>query len=109
MAVHYSALDKTVEARKKFDKTKLQECAEKAWQTYCNAQAAHISDMGFATQRRLTDSEIWKTFLANITMVPEVHATAFQAYMNGMAGSGILPVQARITKSDSSAADLPEK
>ena len=58
MGVHYSALDKTVEARKKLEETKLQECTEKAWQTYCNARAAHISDMGFATQRRLTDSEI---------------------------------------------------
>ena len=98
MGVHYAALDKTVEARKKFEDTKLQESTEKAWQTYCNAQASHISDMGSATQRRLTDSGIWETFLANISGVPDVHATAFQAYTNVMEGYDILPVQARITK-----------
>ena len=97
MSVHYAALDKSAEAKEKFEKLKLQESTEKSWQEYCNAQAAHIADMGPVAKRKLTDSGLWDMFLANISM-PEVHTTAFQAYMHSMEEYDLLPVQARITK-----------
>ena len=96
MGIHYVALDKTVEEGKKFGETVLQNGTEMAWQTYCNAQAGHIAGMG-TTKRKMTDDGIWELFLAN-SMVPDVHATAFQAYLGNMEEYDVLPVQARITK-----------
>ena len=69
----------------------------KAWQTYANAQAAHISEMGAPADRTKTDKGLWSMFLANIT-VPEVHSQAFHAYMTEKAAYDVLPVQARFTK-----------
>ena len=45
MGIHYAALDKTVDAEKKFEETKLQVGTEKAWQAYVNAQTEQIADM----------------------------------------------------------------
>ena len=98
MGVNYAALDKTVDAEQKFEETKLQVGTEKAWQTYANAQAGHIADMGAAAERTMTDRGIWSHFLKNISTVPDVHASAFQAYMGSKAEYDALPVQARITK-----------
>ena len=97
MGTHYAALDKTVDAEQDFEDTKLLVGTEKAWQTYANAQAGHIADMGASAQRTWTDTGTWKKFLKNIT-VPDVHASAFQAYMGSFAEYEELPVQARITK-----------
>ena len=58
MGIHYAALDKTVNAEKQFEDTKLQQGTEKAWQTCANAHAAHIADiadMGFSSERTRTD------------------------------------------------------
>ena len=80
MGIHYATLDKTVDAEKMFDETKLQAGIEKAWRTYANAQARHIADMGASAKRTLTDTSKWNRFLKNI-IVPDVNASAFQAYM----------------------------
>ncbi len=98
MGIHYAALDKTVDAEKQFEGTKLLHGTEQAWQTYANAQAAHIADMGSSSERTRTDRGIWSLFLMNISTVPDVHATAFQAYMGSKEEYDALPVQARITK-----------
>ena len=98
MGIHYAALDKTADAEQKFEDTKLQEGTEKAWQTYVNAQTEQIADMGASSERTMTDKGIWHMFLKNISTVPDVHATAFQAYMGGKEEYDALPVQARITK-----------
>ena len=98
MGAHYAALDKSVDAVKKLEETKLECATEKAWQTYSIAQAGHVADMGSATERKLTDAGIWDTFLQGINTVPDIHATAFQAYMASKEVYDALPVQARITK-----------
>ena len=98
MGIHYAALDKTVDAEKQFEGTKLLHGTEQAWQTYANAQAAHIADMGSSSERTRTDRGIWSLFLMNISTVLDVHATAFQAYMGSKEEHDALPVRARITK-----------
>ena len=98
MGIHYAALDKTVDAEKNFEETKLQVGTEKAWQAYVNAQTEQIADMGASSDRLATDKGIWYTFLKNISTIPDVHTTAFQAYMGSKTEYDALPVQARITK-----------
>ena len=98
MGIHYATQDKTVDAEKHFEETKLQVATEKAWQTYSNAQGGHIADMGVSSERTRTDKGLWDLFLKNITLESGVHATAFQAYMGSKEEYDALPVQARITK-----------
>ena len=64
--------------KKQFEGTKLLHGTEQAWQTYANAQAAHIADMGSSSERTRTARGIWSPFLMNISTVPDVHATTFQ-------------------------------
>ena len=98
MGIHYAMLDKTVDAEKQFEETKLLVATEKAWQTYSNAQGGHIADMGASSDRAKTDKGLWDLFLKNITLESGVHSTAFQAYMGSKEEYDALPVQARITK-----------
>ena len=98
MGIHYAAQDKTVDAEKHFEKTKLQDGTEKAWQTYANAQTGHIADLGATAERTLTDRGIWNRSLKNISTVPDVYASAFQAHMASKTEGDALPVQARDTK-----------
>ena len=99
MGIHYATQDKTVDAEKHFEETKLQVATEKAWQTYDPMRkAGHIADMGVSSERTRTDKGLWDLFLKNITLESGVHATAFQAYMGSKEEYDALPVQARITK-----------
>lgn len=96
--------------KKQFEGTKLLHGTEQAWQTYANAQAAHIADMGSSSERTRTARGIWSPFLMNISTVPDGHATAFQAYMGSKEEYDALLVQARITKLTlPSVADLHEE
>jgi len=97
MGIHYAALDKMIDPEKHFEE---ESCCmvQKAWQTYANAQAAHIADMGSSSERTRTDKGIWSLFLMNISTVPDVHATAFQAYMGSKEEYDALLVQGRIIK-----------
>ena len=56
MGTHHAALDKTVDAEKGFEDTKLQVGLDKAWQTHATMQTGHIANMGASLERARIDN-----------------------------------------------------
>ena len=95
MGIHYAALDKTAEAKKKIEKNRLQHDTEKAWQVYANQQMAYVTEMGNPTERSKTDRWLCIMFLANISALPDVHTAASKAYMREAEEYSKLPIQGK--------------
>ena len=96
--VQPSALKMEMQAERRFEKTKLQHDTRKAWLAYAHRQAAAVSEMRKPSERRHTDAELWKIFLANMESASYAHIAAVGAYWQNRDEANALPVQAWITK-----------
>ena len=98
MGVQPSALKMKIQAERRFERTKLQHDTRKAWLAYAHRQAAAVSEMRQPSERRHTDAELWKIFLANMESTSYAHTAAFSAYWQNRDEADSLPVQAWIIK-----------
>ena len=90
--------NETIQAERRFERTKLQHGTRKAWMAYANRQAAAVSVMRDPNMRKYTDIGLWRFFLANIGPVPRLHHVAAAAYNKSEGAYNALPLRARITK-----------
>ena len=96
--VQCSALKMKIQAERRFERTKLQHDTQKAWLAYARRQAAAVPGMRKPSERRHTDAELWKIFLANMGSASYAHSAALSAYWQDTDEFDALPMRARITK-----------
>ncbi len=98
MSTHYAALDKSVEAERKFSNNVLTHETERAWQMYSLTQARHVTDMGAPGKRPVSDIGLWAIFLKNIPQTLSIHNFAFNLNYQHQKEWEKLDVQQRILK-----------
>ena len=76
MRTHFSVLDKSMEAQRKYMSNKVAHGTKRVWQQCCSSQARYISEMGALKKINTSEEGLWGALMQGIPKTMGIHSYA---------------------------------